>query len=136
MIIIGHPHIPSESFIHIASLSELENTLKNNAQNNISSKVFFFSADEDKEFDLARFCTNHNINFAVIISSVKECVLYAQYSPKYLILRTSFEIIKSCQHIADSYLFDSKILAIINDENEVESIALAGIDGAIFLSAL
>lgn len=154
MIIIGHPHIPSESFWHIASLSELENALK--STNNQNANVFWFSANDDRDFALSKCCYEGKIPFCVVLSNVKECVLYSQYMPKYLIPAISFEIFsaknhaildsgliegsfklaKTCQKIADSYMFDSKILALISDENDIESVALESIDGAIFVSIL
>lgn len=154
MIIIGHPHIPSERFWHIASLSELENALK--STNNQNTNIFWFSANDDRDFALSKRCYEGKIPFCVVIGNVKECALYAQYMPKYLIPAISFDIFsaknhaildssllddnftlaKTCQKIADSYMLDSKILAIISDENDIESVALEGIDGAIFVSIL
>ena len=177
MILIGHPHIPSEIFRHITSLSDLERDLRSNAGNEARGRVFWFGASEDREFGLSKFCASNKIDFAVMIGSIKECVLSAQYIPKYLIVDfravdfrspsledskdlglldlrdrerdlivsglenlqeciPSHTLAKACQHIADSYLFDSKILAVIQSEQEIESLALSHIDGAIFLDAL
>lgn len=187
MILIGHPHIPSEIFRHITSLSDLERDLRLSEDDEARSRrgrVFWFGASDDREFALSKFCASNKIDFAVMIGSIKECILSAQYMPKYLIvdfrvvdfslpsldspkelglrdLRASREdlemsgkdlkvgefslgkdcssshsLAKVCQNIADSYLFDSKILAVIQSEQEIESLALSHIDGAIFLDAL
>lgn len=162
MILIGHSHIISQSFIHIDSMAKLEQVLKTPNEKKAQNHIFWFSASEDKDFSLSKFCAINNIDFAIAISNIKECILHEQYAPKYLIALTSFvpiftknnskdsvsitselidfkesfNLAKTCQNIADSYLFDSKILAIINSEEEIESIALNCIDGAIFLSAL
>ena len=194
MILIGHPHIPSEIFRHIASLSDLEQHLRlseGDEAHTERGRVFWFGASEDREFALSRFCSSNNIDFAVMIGSLRECILSSQYAPKYLIVdfrvadfslsnvenhaknsaknrvrspndlglqdlaeasgknmsvkdfglqnpqdNLSHNLAKICQNIADSYLFDSKILAVIQSEQEIESIALSHIDGAIFLDAL
>lgn len=177
MILIGHPHIPSETFRHIISLSDLEQHLRlKEGERTQQDRVFWFGASEDREFVLSRFCSSNNIDFAVMIGSLRECILSAQYTPKYLIVdfrvadfslqdsileksslpdlqdlekssakdvslqnpqdNLSHKLAKICQNIADSYLFDSKILAVIQSEQEIESIALSHIDGAIFLDAL
>lgn len=187
MILIGHPHIPSETFRHITSLSDLERDLRlseGDKSRSIRGRVFWFGASEDREFALSKFCASNKIDFAVMIGSIKECILSAQYMPKYLIVdfrvvdfslpslenpkeaglqdlrasekdleasgedlrasefglgkdcSPSHSLAKVCQNIADSYLFDSKILAVIQSEQEIESLALSHIDGAIFLDAL
>lgn len=180
MILIGHPHIPSETFRHITSLSDLERDLRLSEDDEARSRlgrVFWFGASEDREFTLSKFCASNKMDFAVMIGSIKECILSAQYMPKYLIVdfrvvdfslpsldspkdfglqdlkgggedlkvgefglgkdcSSSHSLAKVCQNIADSYLFDSKILAVIQSEQEIESLALSHIDGAIFLDAL
>lgn len=187
MILIGHPHIPSEIFRHITSLSDLEQDLRLSEGDEVRSargRVFWFGASEDREFTLSKFCASNKIDFAVIIGNIKECILSVQYMPKYLIVdfrvvdfslpslenpkeaglqdlrasekdlgasekglrmsefglgkdcSPSHRLAKVCQNIADSYLFDSKILAVIQSEQEIESLALSHIDGAIFLDAL
>lgn len=182
MILIGHPHIPSEIFRHITSLSDLERDLRlseGDEARRVRGRVFWFGASEDREFTLSKFCASNKIDFAVMIRSIKECILSAQYMPKYLIVdfrvadfslpslespkdfglqglrdsgkdlidsgdfglgnpqgSPSHSLARVCQNIADSYLFDSKILAVIQSEQEIESLALSHIDGAIFLDAL
>ncbi|MDQ1268226.1 MAG: hypothetical protein QG560_869, partial [Campylobacterota bacterium] len=43
---------------------------------------------------------------------------------------------KTAQNVAESYLFDAKILVMIEDEDEIEELALLAIDGVIFSNAI
>jgi len=38
------------------------------------------------------------------------------------------------QSIANEYMYDTKVLALIYDEDEIEWVATHGIDGALFAS--
>jgi len=43
---------------------------------------------------------------------------------------------KTAQSLADTYLFDSKILVNIEDEKDIEEMALFGVDGVLFSNAI
>jgi hypothetical protein len=72
----------------------------------------------------------NNINFAVIVNSIKESIYANSLNAKYILPKK--RVLESIQKVAENYMFDSKILATIQDEDEIENIALKQIDGVIY----
>ena len=118
MIIIGDKLIPFEELFKIDSIDDIKNTKAN-------STVLFTYCDE-----IAKFCFENEISFAIAVNSIKEAVYSSNLNAKYII--TNKELSKELQKIADNYMYDAKILAIIESSDEFEEIAKAQIDGVIF----
>ena len=118
MIIIGDKLIPFEDFSKINSIDEIKNTKPN-------STVLFTYCDE-----IAKYCFENEISFAVVVNSIKEAIYSSNLNAKYIIANK--ELSKELQKIADNYMYDAKILAIIESSDEFEEIAKAQIDGVIF----
>lgn len=118
MIVIGDKLIPFEEFFKINSIDDIKNTKAN-------STVLFTYCDE-----IAKFCFENEISFAIAVNSIKEAVYSSNLNAKYII--TNKELSKELQKIADNYMYDAKILAIIESSDEFEEIAKAQIDGVIF----
>jgi len=118
MIIIGDKLIPFEELFKIDSIDDIKNTKAN-------STVLFTYCDE-----IAKFCFENEISFAIAVNSIKEAVYSSNLNAKYII--TNKELSKELQKIADNYMYDAKILAIIESSEEFEEIAKAQIDGVIF----
>lgn len=118
MIIIGDKLIPFEELFKIDSIDDIKNTKAN-------STVLFTYCDE-----IAKFCFENEISFAIVVDSIKEAVYSSNLNAKYII--TNKELSKELQKIADNYMYDAKILAIIESSDEFEEIAKAQIDGVIF----
>lgn len=120
MLIIGHKHILAPKFIKLDS--------------NIESKdaIYYFSSkDIDSSLELANKLKEKELDFAIIVNSIKEFILLSALSPKYL-LTESLEQVREFQQLAEHYLLDSKVIKIIEDINEIEVCAKLGIDGVIF----
>ena len=77
--------------------------------------------------------SKNSIEFAIKIDTIKELIFANALNAKYIICKDNC---KQYQELAENYLFDSKILAYIEDENEIEHLALNGIDGVIFKEAI
>lgn len=118
MIVIGDKLIPFEELFKIDSIDDIKNTKAN-------STVLFTYCDE-----IAKFCFENEISFAIAVNSIKEAVYSSNLNAKYII--TNKELSKELQKIADNYMYDAKILAIIESSDEFEEIAKAQIDGVIF----
>lgn len=118
MIIIGDKLIPFEELLKINSTNDIKNTKAN-------STVLFNYSDE-----IAKFCFENEISFAVVVNSIKEAVYSSNLNAKYIIANK--ELAKELQKIADNYMYDAKILVIIESSDEFEEIAKAQIDGVIF----
>lgn len=65
----------------------------------------------------------------IIVYSVKEFVVAAKCGVRYAI--ATFDLAKTLQKTADNYLYDTKVLMIIENEEEIEHAALNEIDGVI-----
>lgn len=118
MKIIGDKIVPFEEFFKVSNISEIKNTKPNS--------LLFFKYDEE----LLKYCYFQNINFFVKIDSIKEAIYSNSLNAKFIVC--SKDLALKVQKIAENYMFDSKILAIIEISDELEDIALKEIDGAIY----
>ena len=118
MIIIGDKLIPFEDMFVIDSIEEIKSTKANS--------TLIFSYDEN----LLKYCFENSLNFAVLVNSIKEAVYSNSLGAKYII--SSKDLAKEIQKIAENYMYDSKILAIITSNDEFDEIIEAQIDGVIY----
>ncbi len=118
MILIGDRLIPYETISFIDSISDIDHSLPNS--------TLIFNYDEN----LVLFTRKNHINCAVVVNNIKEAIYCNALNSKYIICDK--KLAKSIQKIAENYMFDSKILAIIEDDDEIEKIALSEIDGVIY----
>jgi len=122
MILIGDNLIPHKTFTFIDSIMDIEHTEPNS--------VLVFNYDEN----LLIYTRKNDLGNAVVVSSIKEAIYCNALNSKYIICDK--KLAKSIQKIADNYMFDSKVLAIIEDSEEIEKIALNEIDGVIYSNLL
>ena len=122
MIIIGDQFIPYEKIQRVNSIEDIASTISN------STLVFKF------EKNIMQYCMQNDINYGVEVLNIKESIYANSMKAKYIFCTD--DIIQEVQKIAENYLFDSKIIATISSENEIEDIALNGIDGVVFKAIL
>lgn len=65
----------------------------------------------------------------IIVYSLKEFIVAAKCGVKYAI--AGYGLAKQLQKAADNYLYDTKVLAIIDKEEELEQAAIDELDGVI-----
>ncbi|RXJ70257.1 hypothetical protein CRV08_01455 [Halarcobacter ebronensis] len=118
MILIGDSLIPHKSCFFIDSIMDIENTEPNS--------TLIFNYDEN----ILLFCRKNDIKCAVIVNSIKEAIYCNALNSKYIICDK--KLASSIQKVAENYIFDSKVLAIIETSDEIEKVALAEIDGVIY----
>ncbi|MEA3353275.1 MAG: hypothetical protein U9Q33_05645 [Campylobacterota bacterium] len=118
MIIIGDKFIPYEKIESIKKIEDIKETKPNTT----------LLLDFDKE--LMSYCVKNEIQYAVNITEIKEALYSNALKAKYILPPLS--IIAHIQKIAENYLFDSKILASIDSDDEIEALAVQNIDGVIF----
>lgn len=125
MQIFGHPWIENAQFRKVFSIDNIKDTPAHSIAllEPLSSSI-----------ELAHYCQANIIPFAVIGSSITEAVLANAIKAQYIICQ--IEDAHRIQDIAQEYLFDTKILTLINREREIEKIAQLGIDGVIFPAAI
>ncbi len=122
MILLGDNLIPYEELILIDSIWDIEHSLPNS--------TLIYNYDEN----LLTYCNKNKLNSAIIVTSIKEAIYSNALGAKYIICEK--KLAKNIQKIAENYMFDSKVLAIIEQEKEIEDIALAEIDGLIYKDLL
>lgn len=122
MILLGDDLVPFENLIFINSIDEIKKSSGNT--------TLIFEYDEN----LLKYCFENSLGYAVVVNSVKESIYANSLNSKYIICHKNLD--KTVQKIAENYMFDSKILTIINNCNEIEEIALKEIDGIIYKKLL
>ena len=123
MKIIGHPWIKSEEFVAVKSLEDIK-------RSKASSVLVFYSLDDNTE--LIRYCSEQDLPFALKTSDLKYVLIAQEFGCKYILADKSEA--EEFQAVAQHYLFDMQILAVINDEDEIAEYARMGVDGVIFSS--
>jgi hypothetical protein len=118
MILIGDKLIPFQKMYNIYAIKDIQNTKAN--------CVVSFRYNED----LLTYCAENELNYAVLVSSLKEAIYANSLNALYIICDKDLSV--SVQKIADNYMFDSKVLAIIDTDEEIEEIAQNEIDGIIY----
>ena len=122
MILIGDSLIPHKNFAYVDSIMDIEHTQPNT--------TLIFNYDEN----LLLYCRKHNLDTAVIVSNIKESIYCNALNCSYVICER--KLAKNIQKVAENYMFDTKVLAIIETNEEIEKIALNEIDGVIYTSLL
>ena len=122
MILIGDKLVPFEDVFLIKNIKDIENTKAN-------STVLF-----DFEEEILTYCYKNELFCAVVVNSIKEAIYCNNLNVKYIISDKELSI--ELQKIADNYMYDSKILAIIDSNEELEQVAKLEIDGIIYKNLL
>ncbi len=118
MILIGDENIPYETIEKIETIKDIETTKSN------STVLFNF------DIDTLKYTQANDIRCIVKVTTIQELIYASNLGASYIMPES--KILKSSQKLADNYMFDSKILAIIDNENQIEQMALDEIDGIIY----
>ena len=124
MIILGHSYFDYPILYKVDKIDDINQT---------PSNAILYIHKIEKSITIIQFCQKNTIEFAIEIDTIKELIFANALNAKYIICKDNC---KQYQELAENYLFDSKILAYIEDENEIEHLALNGIDGVIFKEAI
>lgn len=125
MLIFGHPSLPSETLYHIDSIEAIASTPA-------GSTLLFAWAEEN--LDIVEHCRLHDLPFALHAASLTEAIFAQNVGARYILVEKT--LAKSVQRIAETYLFDAKILTRIEDDAQIEVMAYEGIDGVLFAEAI
>lgn len=122
MIIIGHELLPCTNFFYVKNKEEIVNSKANSA-------ILF-----DYEEELLSYSNTNQINFSVLITSIEEGIFVNALNARYLLCQKDLAI--KIQKIAEHYMFDTKVLCIIEKDHEIEELALLGIDGLVYKNSI
>ena len=125
MIIVGHPWVESTKFCKIFAVEDIKKTS--------ADDVVLLEPIVDSH-QLAKYCQENDIVFAVTVNSLKEAIFANALGAKYMVCEEDDALI--IYPIAQEYLFDTRVLVLIHDEKEIAKVARSGIDGVIFPEAI
>lgn len=125
MILLGHRFIKGETLYHITNIDTISKTPP-------SSTIFMNFSEEN--LDILKYAHQNNVAFSLKVQTITELIYASNLGAKYIVLEK--ELAKTAQEIAEAYLFDSKILVHIQDDEEIEEMALLNIDGVIYPNAI
>jgi nicotinate-nucleotide pyrophosphorylase len=126
MIILGHKFFENEKLYTISSFEQIKNTPTNS--------TLLLNFQENDILNFIKDLKENSISFALEVQSIKELIFANNFGAKFILLEEFLAV--DAQKIANEYLFDSKILVKINSEEEIEKLALLGIDGVVFNEAI
>jgi hypothetical protein len=90
-------------------------------------KYFRFDIDELSSY---KVLVDGGADVAIGVTDIKELIYACNIGVKYAVANKEDAAIM--QRIVDSYMFDTKLLAIIYEEDEIEWAAATEIDGVVF----
>jgi hypothetical protein len=125
MIFFGHRFIESESFYHIPNIEAIQNTPPS------STLYIEFS---ETNLDIINHTFLNSMPTAIEVQNITELLYASSFGASYIVVEKT--LAKTAQNVAENYLFDAKILAMIENEDEIEELALLGVDGIIFSNAV
>lgn len=122
MIILGCKDIPSREIVEVKSIEEIKSTPSNSLLMTTYNKNIF---------EFAKYCKKNSLDFGVVVSSLLEVIYCANIGASFIFVDDK-ELTKKAQKLACEYLFDAKIVAFIDHEDEIVPLAKKGVDGVIF----
>lgn len=125
MLIYGHKFIPSSSFYHIPDIATIQKTP--------SSSAIYIPFSEGN-LDIINHAKQNDVIFALGVKDITEIIYASALGASFIFVDR--DLAKTAQSLANEYLFDAKILATIDNEDEIEELALLGVDGVVFSDAI
>jgi len=125
MFIFGHRFLPSKNFYHIFDIDAIFKT---------PPHATLFITWEENNLDIIHYMRENHLNFALEVNTITELLYAASLGASYIFVPQ--ELVKTAQSIAETYLFDAKIIVFIEEESDIEEMALLGIDGVVFANAI
>jgi hypothetical protein len=125
VLFFGHRFIESQKFYHVFDIDTIAMTPP--------SCIIYIEFDE-KNLDIINYLQENKIHFALKVQNITEVAYASALGASYIVLEQN--LAKTAQKIAENYLFDAKILAHIENEDEIEELILLGVDGVICPSAV
>ena len=125
MLIYGHRFIKSNSFYHVLDIDSISNTPP-------SSTIFVEFGENN--LDIINHITTNSIPLALEVNNITQIIYASSLGASFIIIPK--ELAHTAQKLANNYLFDAKILTLLEDEDEIEEFAILGVDGVIFTNAI
>ena len=121
MIIFGHDYFKNPPFYDVKSIDAILNTPSNST---------LYIEFKPALLDVIEHCQLNDLSFALKVENLKDAIFGHNFNASYLI--TNRIMAPTIQKAADTYLFDAKVLCMIQEDEEIQELASLGIDGVIF----
>jgi len=121
MLVFGHPWIEGPRFIKVFSIDEISKT---------KADDILLLEPLNVSIDIAKYCKKNNLKFAVTVNNTRDAIYVNALGADYMLCQ--FEQAILIQKIADDYLFDTKVLVVIEDDKSIDMMIKFRIDGVIF----
>ena len=118
MLILGSKYIDSPKFVKVSTVEDIDKTTPND----------ILLIEFKPSFELAKYCKENSLAYAIEAKSALDAIYASNLEASFVI--ADIELAQTLQKLADNYLWDMKILVKINSEEDIEKVALLGIDGA------
>lgn len=125
MLIYGHRFIPSNSFYHVLDIDSISNTPP--------SSIIHIEFNEEN-LDIISHANINQITTSICAKNITEIIYASSLGASFIVVHN--ELAEDARRLANEYLFDAKILVLIENEDEIEKFALLGVDGVIFSNAI
>jgi len=125
VLLFGHKFIASKKFYHVYDIDAVHSTPP-------SSLIYLHFSESN--LDIITYLQENEINFALKVENITQIIYASALNASYIVVEE--ELAKTAQKIAENYLFDAKILVHIEEEDAIEELALLGVDGVIYPSAV
>jgi len=125
MILIGHPWVKSPEFCRVFSQDDIKASKPD--------QIVLLEPLVDSH-KLAQYCQENKIVYAVVVNTIDDAIYANALGASYMICEEDAALM--IQPIAETYLFDTKVLVLIHNEKEIAKIARGGIDGVVFAGAI
>ncbi|CAA6818983.1 MAG: Unknown protein [uncultured Sulfurovum sp.] len=119
MQIFGHEYLESEAFYAVETLEEIAKTPAN---------ALLQLKPLSNSLSIAKHCQKNVLSYVLEIESIEEAMLANLLGATYVLCTK--ELAKELMPIAQNYLFDVRVLALIK-EGEIEEMAKCGVDGVV-----
>ncbi len=125
MLIFGHPWVLSPVFKKAFSKEEIDK---------ISDNEIVLLEPLAESIPLAQYCQSKHITYAITVNEMRNLIFANALEAAYIVCQQGDAI--EFQSVAERYLFDTKILVLIEDEKVIERLARLSIDGVLFPEAI
>jgi len=119
MQVFGHEWIESETFYSVKSIEAIAQTPPN-ALLRINALA--------TSIELVQHCQENGLRYALEIKSIEEAIYANLLGATYVLADKA--LATELMPIAQNYLFDTRVLAIVS-QNEIEEMARCGVDGVV-----
>ncbi len=125
MLIFGHPWIESPQFVKVFSIEDIKKT---------KPIDILLLEPLSVSIEIAKYCKKNSLQFAVTINTIRDAIYANAIGADYMLCQHEQAII--VQKIADDYMFDTKVLVVIEEEKSIDTLIQFSIDGVIFSNAI